>query len=192
MTTPEEQVVTSFEPDQVIAEWFLSVAVANPILVDVGEVLAFALHPWTFRVAVAAAVVVTWRAGRRRAAAVFAVTMAFGGLLGLALKLTVQRPRPVWGDPVAAELGYSMPSGHSLNAALGSALLVGLAWPWLVRQGRTGVAVLLAGVVVALAMLDRLVLGVHYATDVLVGASIGVTLAVMAYRLTSRVEPVTP
>ena len=190
MTAPEEQVVTSFEPDQVVAEWFLSVTVANPWLVDIGEVLAFVLHPWTFRAAVAVAAVAAWRAGRRHAAVIAGVTLVLGGLLGVLLKLVIQRARPVWGDPVAAELGYSMPSGHALNAALGSVLLLGLAWPWLVRRERTRVAVVAAGVVVAIAMLDRVVLGVHYPTDVLVGASLGVALALAAARLTSHVERV--
>lgn len=180
MRSAPEQAVTSFEPDQVVAEWFLRLAVDHPVLVDVGEVLAFTLHPWVFRVAVAGAAVVAYRRGRRRAALVAGLTMAGGGLLGLALKLTFRRPRPSWADPVAAELGYSMPSGHALNAALGCALLLGLAWPWLRLHGRTGLAVTAAVVVVGAAMLDRMVLGVHYLSDVLAGASLGAALAVAA------------
>lgn len=184
-----EQSVTSFAPDQAVAEWFLGRSLDHPLLVDVGEVLAVAMHPWVFRVAVVAAGVLAWRAGRRRAAAVCVAVMAVGGVLGVALKLLFVRPRPAWGNPVAAEVGYSMPSGHALNAALGSALLVVLAWPWLLAHGRTALAVVAAAAVTAVTMLDRMVLGVHYLSDVLVGAVLGTALAVAAASVTRRGHP---
>lgn len=185
-TSSAEQSVTSFAPDQAVAEWFLGRSLDHPRLVDVGEVLAVALHPWVFRVAVVGAGVLAWRAGRRRAATVCVATMAVGGVLGVALKLVIARPRPAWGNPVAAEVGYSMPSGHALNAALGSALLVVLAWPWLRARGRTALAAATAATVTAVAMLDRMVLGVHYLSDVLAGAVLGTVMAVAAARVTYR------
>lgn len=181
-----EQAVTSFAPDQRVAEWFLGLSNEHPLLADVGAVLAVALHPWVFRVAVAVAAVFAWRRGRRRVAVAVVSTMAVGGSLGVALKLLIARPRPAWGDPVAAEVGYSMPSGHALNAALGSALLVLLAWPWLRTHGSTALAVVAAAALTAVAMLDRLVLGVHYLSDVLAGAVLGTVMAVAAARVTYR------
>lgn len=175
-----EQAVTSFAPDQQVAEWFLALATERPQLADAAVVLAVALHPWTFRLLVLAAAVVAWRVGQPRAAVVVVTTMALGGLLGAALKLVVARPRPEWGDPVATEVGYSMPSAHALNAALGSALLVAVAWPGLRERGWTAPAVAAAVTVTLVAMLDRLVLGVHYPSDVLVGAALGTALAVTA------------
>lgn len=171
-----EQVVTSFAPDQAVAEWFLTHSAANPLLVDAGEVLAVVLHPWTFRAAVVAAAVLAWRAGHQRAARVCVVVMAAGGVLGGVLKLVVQRPRPAWADPLAAETGYSMPSGHALNAALGCALVVVLAWPWLRTRGRAA-AVAAAAAVTGVTAADRAVLGVHYLSDVLAGALLGTVLA---------------
>ena len=182
VAAPSEQAFSSFAPDQAVAEWFRSLALANPALTDTGEVLAYAMHPWVFRTLVGVGAVVAWRAGRRRAALVAGVTMAAGSLLGLGIKVAVARPRPVWGDPVATEIGYSMPSGHALNAALGSCLLLALGWSWLRHRGQTRAAISGGALVVAVAMLDRLLLGVHYLTDVLVGATLGTLLGMAAAR----------
>ena len=99
--------------------------------------------------------------------------------LGSACKVIVERPRPE-----AAVIDYttwSYPSGHSTNVALGAVLLITLlqavrtAW---VRWGATVVAL----VVVALTAADRIVLGVHYPSDVVMGLTLGAVMAVLALR----------
>jgi len=174
--------------DGVVARWCFNLALSNAWLRDVGAVLAFALHPWVFRVLVALGCARAWRRGRRRAAVVAATTMAVGGVLAVALKLVIQRPRPFWGDPVAQEVGFSMPSGHALNATLGSLLLLALFWPTLQRLGRTRVAAAVAALVILVTCLDRLLLGVHYLSDVAVGVAIGGALAAVAERRMPRLR----
>lgn len=175
--------LTDVRLDRQVSLWFREKALEAPWLVDVGEVVAVAFHPWTFRIAVVVACVAAWREGRRRAAVVVGVTMAVGGLLGVGLKLLIARPRPFWGDPVAVEIGYAMPSGHALNAALGLGLLLLLGRSWLATRGRRVSAGVVAGVVLAVTVLDRLVLGVHYLTDVTVGVLLGAALTAVAARL---------
>lgn len=162
--------------DARVAQWFFHQARALPELVGLGEVLAVALHPMVFRVAVAVAAVRVWRAGYRRRAGVAAVAMAAGGALGGLLKLAVQRPRPQWDAPLATADGYAMPSGHALNAALGCVLLLVLAWPHL-RAGARRAAVGCAVAVVVLAAAHRLLLGVHHLTDVAAGVVLGLAVA---------------
>jgi undecaprenyl-diphosphatase len=174
--------LTGLQPDHAVAVFFIRLSRDQPWLIDVGEVLAYVLHPWTFRVAVLLACAAVWAAGRRRAAVVGAVALAAGSLLGVGLKLLIQRPRPAWGQPVAVEVGYSMPSGHALNAALGCGLLLVLGWAWLARRGLRAPAVAAAVVVVLAAALDRLVLGVHYLTDVTAGVAVGLAVALLAAR----------
>lgn len=182
MPADQTDTLTSLQPDHAVAVLFIRLSRDHPWLVDVGEVLAYVLHPWTFRVAVLLACAAVWTAGRRRAAVVAAVALAAGGLLGVGLKLLVQRPRPAWGQPVAVEVGYSMPSGHALNAALGCGLLLVLGWAWLGARGLRAPAVAVAVVVVLAAALDRLVLGVHYLTDVTAGVAVGLAVALVAAR----------
>jgi membrane-associated phospholipid phosphatase len=88
------------------------------------------------------------------------------------LKALFHRPRPaqVSGDvhPAVEESGYGPPSGHSQNAA---AL-------WGVVAYRVRRAWVTVGVVayVLLVMLSRMVVGVHYLHDVVLGALIGALL----------------
>jgi undecaprenyl-diphosphatase len=105
-----------------------------------------------------------------------AVAMALTGILGLAiykcLKRTFVRKRPFMTHPgidcAAAPLDfYSFPSGHTLHA-------VSFTWQAVAHFGE------LAWVLVPFACLiaaSRVVLGLHYPSDVLVGAVLGALLA---------------
>jgi len=74
----------------------------------------------------------------------------------------------------------SMPSGHAMTCAVVCALLL---WAlWLSGAGRVvrGAAVAVAVVSVVGVSFTRIFLGVHYLTDVVVGALLGVGLAACA------------
>ena len=80
---------------------------------------------------------------------------------------------------VKPERSFSFPSGHATSSlAAGVALFLTL-------PRRYGVPALLLGVLIAL---SRMYVGVHYPTDVLCGAAIGVAAALAAVRVarTSR------
>ncbi|MZD08728.1 phosphatase PAP2 family protein, partial [Streptomyces sp. SID5785] len=141
--------------------------------------------PWTMRVLCAA--VVLWLLVRRRAVGLacwVAVTCAVGTLVQQGLKAAVDRPRPVWPDPVDSARYAAYPSGHAMTATVVLGLLL-----WLLRRygaaPATYRAALAAGVVSVLGVgVTRLWLGVHWPTDVLGGWLLGaltVGLAVTAY-----------
>ena len=104
---------------------------------------------------------------RRAFAALVALGLASAGLT-LALKSVVALPRP----PGAAEPGLGFPSGH----ALGAGAVYGGAARLFDRPDRR-TRRLAAGSLVAAVALSRVVLGVHYLVDVLVGAVLGLALA---------------
>lgn len=141
---------------------------------------------------------------RRRLATVFALL-----LLGIALTGTLKAifavPRPPWavaeptlaGLPAALEApyawlagadGYGFPSGHAIAVTVGWG---GLAWA--VRAGRRRTRVAVAGTVVLVVTLARLVLGVHFLVDVVAGALVGIAALALVIGMTrgSRREPAT-
>ncbi len=96
-----------------------------------------------------------------------------GGLLDLALKVLVHRPRPVFAQAFAAAPGWSFPSGHSMGTLVGYGMLAYLIM--LRTRGRTRLAIpLAAAALVSLIGFSRLYLGVHYFSDVIGGYAAGV------------------
>lgn len=111
-----------------------------------------------------------------RAAAVMAVTGLTGVTIYKLLKYRLNRERPFISLPEAISMGvapldrYSFPSGHTLHAVLFT--IIGVAW-------FPALAAVLVPLTVLIA-LSRVILGLHYPTDVLVGAIIGWSLAEIA------------
>jgi undecaprenyl-diphosphatase len=106
------------------------------------------------------------------------VTMMTGWAIGAIAKLLVQRVRPVVDEPLSHSAGYSFPSGHALNIAVAGSVMVVLVWPLLKRTGRW-LAVGLAGIAGLAVGLDRILLGVHFPSDVVAGwlLGLGITAA---------------
>lgn len=114
----------------------------------------------------------------RRPGACCALNLALVVVLNQVLKLLVQRPRPE-GFRLAAETGFSFPSGHSMAAMAFFGLLIWMVWHYeRDRAVRIGCSVALAALIVAVGV-SRIYLGVHYASDVVAGFC--VSLAWLAF-----------
>ena len=143
--------------------------------------------PTPLRVAALGLVIWLLRRHAKRLALWTATTMAVGGLLGVLLKLLVGRNRPDLLDPVARATGFSFPSGHALNAALAAAVFVLVLLPvargaW--RRLLWGAAV----VVTVLTGLSRIVLGVHWTSDVVAGWLLGIAVVAVTAAAFPRVR----
>ena len=176
-------VLSEWEPldrlDRGVADSLNDVARSESGLVEVLDIGEVAFSPWVFRIVVLAVAVWLWRRGAKRLAAWAVVTIAIGGVLGVVLKLLVDRARPSFPEPVAHASGYSFPSGHALNSAVTyltiGALLARAESKRTVRLYLIGVAVLLTLIIGA----SRVYLGVHWPSDVLAGWSVGAAWAVL-------------
>jgi membrane-associated phospholipid phosphatase len=116
-----------------------------------------------------------WRR-RERLEAAFLLGMAFAlGALVWTSKLLFARPRP--GEGLVEAAGHSFPSGHAAFGAFLGCMLVWIALRHF--RGRWVAMPLIAfGVVWTLLMgASRMVLGVHYLTDVMAGAGLGIGVA---------------
>lgn len=114
--------------------------------------------------------VLLWRRGARRLVLFLLAVRAGAQLLSTGLKVVVDRARPVFDEPVDTALGAAFPSGHALGSAAVWTALAVLALPWVRRA-----LPLLAGalLVAAAVAASRVLLGVHYVSDVVGGALMG-------------------
>jgi undecaprenyl-diphosphatase len=167
--------------DEQAVAWGTSVAVSQPGLLRTLVVWQWLFLPSHLVVPVAAACLLFgWRTRTAtRAAWALATILAVWGMSNV-LKEVVRRARPVLDEPVEIAGGFSFPSGHATNTAAMTTTLVLLVWPSLRRAGRVA-AVTAAAVLTALTALDRVMLGVHYPTDVTAGILFGAGFAVASY-----------
>ncbi len=119
----------------------------------------------------------------RRTGAMMLIALSMGLLTAnLCLKPLVARIRPYDLNPAIQLLvprldDYSFPSGHTIASAECATVLF-------IRDKRFGIPAVILAVLIAL---SRLYLYVHYPTDVLTAALLGVLFGVLAVRLVSFV-----
>src|SRR6185369_4578386 len=117
---------------------------------------------------VALAVIVLATRRQFRLAGYLVVATLAARVLNVSLKVLVGRIRPVVPDPIAVGGGNSFPSGHSLESLICYGALVLVFLPALPRRFRW-VLPAVAGVLIGLIGASRVLLGVHFVSDV-VGA----------------------
>ncbi|CAM5490156.1 Phosphatase PAP2 family protein OS=Streptomyces alboniger OX=132473 GN=CP975_04390 PE=4 SV=1 [Streptomyces alboniger] len=149
-------------------------AVADPDTTQASRILTdWVWDPWTMRALCAVVVIWLVARGARWLALWLAGACLVASAVQQALKAAVDRPRPVWPDPVDSAHYAAFPSGHAMTAAVVCGLLL-----WLLRLHGAGpalwrTALALAAVSVAGVGLTRVWLGVHWPTDVLGGWLLG-------------------
>ena len=159
--------------DTSTAQTFHRLDASHPWLVKSAEVLSRVFDPNVFRALLALIALVYLLRGERRHAVWLLATVFGGAALGLTLKVVTGRARPVLPDPVSTAPGQSFPSGHALGATVGCCLLLLLTLRFLSRRGRI-VAIIAATLIVVAVALARVVLGVHFVSDVVAGVMLGI------------------
>ncbi len=126
-----------------------------------------------FRIPASSLLVVLLALRRRIWGAAFLGLAQAGSVLGEAVKDLVHRPRPALFTHGVHAGGYSFPSGHSMGAMLFWGALGYLLLQWKKGSGGTWFVTLAFGLMIVLVGLSRVVLGVHYPSDVLGGFLLG-------------------
>ncbi len=120
---------------------------------------------------------------RRRRDAIALLVMTLGGrLLVEAIKLIVNRPRPVLEDYPVVVSSMSFPSGHAANT-----MSTFLAFALILVPARHRRAAVIAAVLGSVAVgLTRPLLGVHWPSDVLAGWTLGILWILLCVTFLSR------
>lgn len=127
---------------------------------------------WTLTaLCVVVALLLLWR-GHHRLAIAWVVALAGNGLLNRALKELFQRSRPLHEHGWAEASGWSFPSGHSSGSLVAYGMLAWVLMRFTPRALHLPLA--LAGIALALLVgYSRIVLQVHWFSDVLAGFMLG-------------------
>ncbi len=176
------------------------------LVVDHRSALAVAVSRWLttagdvgllIPLAIVVGVFLWFRGARLIVALAPVVALGLSGAIAGVVKVAVGRARPPTSLHLVNESGFSFPSGHSTDSAA-LYLTIGLvvAVVFLRRPLARVVVVGAAGVLVFAIGLSRMILGVHYPTDVLAGWALGLvvamsvsTVALMAHHLAATGPP---
>ncbi|AME09190.1 MULTISPECIES: phosphatase PAP2 family protein [Gemella] len=107
------------------------------------------------------------------------ISMLTCSLLVMGIKNFIQRPRPQI-HRLAEISGYSFPSGHTVSATIlyfSMALIIVKIYQQLTKQ----VTLTIATIGIIFIIFSRIYLGVHYPTDTIAGAALGITVVVFYY-----------
>jgi len=146
--------------------------IESPVLEPISTVISFLGNPPLLYLFAAGAALYFYRRGSRRIAVFLVATNLLGGALNSLLKVIVDRPRPDAATRIGEAMGYSFPSGHTVATTVGYGSLLLAFMPLIPRRWRP---FLVAGYfsMVALVAASRMGLVVHYFSDVLAGAIVG-------------------
>lgn len=169
-------VVSGWQPmvqsDLAIDTELHSVATRSSLLVGLAVALSWTGGPLGVTVLSTAIVVVLAVRGRVGFALFLAATALGGVALSESAKDWVDRARPVWSDPLWSAEGASFPSGHSM-AGITNWVVYGVLILLLVPGRRAWVPALALMTWGLLMAPSRLVLGVHWPSDVIGGWLLG-------------------
>jgi membrane-associated PAP2 superfamily phosphatase len=170
-------------PDGWIVERSHEVVRDHPAIVDVARALTgLGTPPLLFGASVVIGVVLV--ATRRLRAGVLIVTATSGAwLVNDVLKYLVGRDRPTLTDPVSTASGASFPSGHAMVSAAAYGALLVLVLPHVPPARRRLTVASVAALVVVIGS-TRVVLGVHWPTDVLGGFVLGIAWLALCVHVT--------
>ncbi len=154
----------------------LRVAESPGILRSVMAVLAHSGDSWFWLLGLGA----VWFFGGemwQRLAKIFIAGILGTAAVVMVIKFTVRRQRPQgeWGSIYRNTDPHSFPSGHAARALMLAVLGLAFGPPWL------GIILLVWGLLVCLA---RAAMGVHYLSDVLAGALLGLIIGLMMAQFT--------
>jgi undecaprenyl-diphosphatase len=158
---------------------------ASPPLLDAARAVTLLGDPvllWLLVVALAGVLTVR---GHGRAALLLLAVRLVAQVLSTGTKAAVDRARPVFDVPVDTALGASFPSGHALGSAAVWTAVAVVALP-LVAPPRRPWLLAAAAVVAALVAASRVLLGVHYLSDVVGGFVLGAGITALCTALLVR------
>ena len=104
---------------------------------------------------------------------------AGAGILALVTKNMIERIRPGESQQLVAVSGFSYPSGHSVSTAALYLTIAIIASCYVQHSGARAAIYLAASAVFIMVGASRVYLGVHYATDVVSGISLGAAWALL-------------
>lgn len=168
--------------DESVSDAATQVTGSHPELVRLLVAWQESFQPWRVNlVAIGSCALLWWRYRERSRAIRCAATVILVWGLTDALKLSVQRTRPVFVDQWSHATGGSFPSGHAASAVAAFAAVSLACWPVLTARWARVVLSTVGVLCVAATAADRVFIGAHFPSDVLVALVLAVGVVAASF-----------
>ena len=134
---------------------------------------------------IAIAVLLTLIIKNKRISLTIPANLIYIAFINQVLKFIFHRPRPV-GYRLINIGGYSFPSGHAMASTAFYGLLIYLSYRYIKNKNIKYISMSLNLFIIVFIIISRVYLGVHYFSDVLVGASISIIYLIIYIKLLNK------
>lgn len=110
---------------------------------------------------------------------IYVFILVLATALQIAIKDNVSRTRPIETMRWVSESSTSFPSGHSMTSGVISSYFIFLIWESKHKKRDKGICISIISVIYLLVIISRLILGVHYFSDVIAGVSLGIFMGII-------------
>ena len=162
--------------------------VANPGWVTAWNVFCTVLGPTVFRMVTLIVIIFSLVRRNVRVALFLVISVELAGILTEIAKYASNRPRPA--TALVTAVSTSFPSGHAFGVMVGVLALLTVVLP-VVRRALRAWLIALGALTVILIGVGRVVLNVHYPSDVIAGWAIGYAYFVACLLMVPPSRPVT-
>lgn len=163
-------------------------AVAHPGWVTAWNVFCTVLGPTVFRMVTLIVIIFSLVRRNVRVALFLVISVELAGILTEIAKYAANRPRPA--TALVTAVSTSFPSGHAFGVMVGVLALLTVVLP-VVRRALRAWLIALGALTVILIGVGRVVLNVHYPSDVIAGWAIGYAYFVACLLVVPPSRPVT-
>jgi membrane-associated phospholipid phosphatase len=163
-------------------------SVAHPGWVTAWNVFCTVLGPTAFRLLTLAVIIFSLVRRNLRVAFFLLISVELAGLITEIAKYAANRPRPA--TALVSAPSTSFPSGHALGVMVGVLALLTVVLPVVRRPLRAWLVALGSLIVIAIGI-GRVVLNVHYPSDVVAGWALGYAYFVACLLMLPPSRPVT-
>ena len=166
----------------------------SELLVDLAKLVTeLGAAPLLAVLALATAFVLWWRGARVIVSVAPMIALGLAGVAASVAKQLVGRSRPPMALRLVSETEPSFPSGHATDSAAFYVALGLIVAVFVLRRPLSRVLAVAGGFVIAGCIgLSRLILGVHWPSDVVAGWALGTTTALVVVLATTGLSRVTP
>ncbi|MDN5851487.1 MAG: phosphatase PAP2 family protein [Actinomycetia bacterium] len=172
--------------DNTVADWAYDISAGHGTWIDVWAFVQDATKGAYAIVLLLLVAIVLIVRRQHRLALWLLVAGVLAVLAGKYSKDLLDRPRPSWEQPLVEIGNTSYPSGHALTAGIITTALILLTIVFTARGPIRYALITLWSAIGGLIVIDRLLLGVHYLSDVVAGALLGSLIVLVPWVIAMR------